>query len=147
MHAATTYRIFNINFTVSDVYKLKIIVSRQSRIFIYNYICMRMIRLYFLCTLPIVIKLLLFIQLKTIIYVIGCGTYVLAHLLCQEYYCNHQLQPVVTQLLLILLVSRYLHDLYVCVCVCVYSYPTEASILQKHLQCNISDIRQVLGNN
>ena len=25
-------------------------------------------------------------------------------------------------------------------------YPTEA-ILQRHLQCNISDIRQVLGNN
>ena len=52
-------------FTVSDVYQLKIIVSRQSRIFIYNYICMHMIRLYFLCTLPIVIKLLLFMQLKT----------------------------------------------------------------------------------
>ena len=55
-------------FTVSDVYKLIIIVTKQSRIFIYNYICMRMIRLYFLCTLPIVIKLLLFMQLKIIIY-------------------------------------------------------------------------------
>ena len=71
-------------FTVSDVYKLKIIVTRQLRIFIYNCICMRMIRLYFLCTLPIVIKLLLFMQLKTIIYVLGCGTYILAYLLCQE---------------------------------------------------------------
>ena len=28
----------------------------------------------------------------------------------------------------------------------IYLYPTEA-ILQRHLQCNISDIRQVLGNN
>ena len=27
-----------------------------------------------------------------------------------------------------------------------YLYPTEA-ILQRHLQCNIYDIRQVLGNN
>ena len=27
-----------------------------------------------------------------------------------------------------------------------YLYPTEA-ILQRHLQCNKSDIRQVLGNN
>ena len=26
-------------------------------------------------------------------------------------------------------------------------YPTEATILQRHLHCNISDIRQVLGNN
>ena len=28
----------------------------------------------------------------------------------------------------------------------LYLYPTEA-ILQRHLQCNISDARQVLGNN
>ena len=38
--------------------------------------------------------------------------------------------------------------IYICVYIYIYIYiyPTEA-ILQRHLQCNISDIRQVLGNN
>ena len=36
--------------------------------------------------------------------------------------------------------------IYIYICICIYLYPTEA-ILQRHLQCNISDIRQVLGNN
>ena len=35
---------------------------------------------------------------------------------------------------------------YIYIYIYIYLYPTEA-ILQRHLQYNISDIRQVLGNN
>ena len=36
--------------------------------------------------------------------------------------------------------------IYIYIYIYIYLYLTEA-ILQRHLQCNISDIRQVLGNN
>ena len=39
--------------------------------------------------------------------------------------------------------SPWLHQEFI---IYIYLYPTEA-ILQRHLQYNISDIRQVLGNN
>ena len=51
---------------------------------------------------------------------------------------NLTLTPTISSSIVAIDIYRWLQHNY-------YLYPTEA-ILQKHLQCNISDIRQVLSN-